>query len=346
MTAADSRSDTRFIARSVAQALANSDVRSALRDAMRDSRVTDHKLELAKYFSTAGADGVLSEMSRVAQQPTVDVHNVIGRLPNMDFYVPFKKHREHWRGTSDILVGYTFDLDSPSIEAFGTDGSVHTLYLTDAADGPPLIIIHPAEPKFAIIGNAQTSSGDVIEDRPLKISNIEEEPCQPNCGGGGGSGPLATGVYVTQFYSPRGDGWGGSLEMQFNSFVWYGYATFNPPWYYSSFCGAGTGSATLSSGVTHTGLTILVSPGVTNVAGAGCPGQSGTHGYGLYAVEIDGGLTFGNDDFGRRFFDGGTGALPFAATMNSFIDYYDLSGTPAAGPYQGTYSASIKLEYR
>ncbi|MEP6765050.1 MAG: hypothetical protein ABJB66_12095 [Gemmatimonadaceae bacterium] len=220
-----------------------------------------------------------------------------------------------------------------------------TLYLTSAEQGPPLIILHPAEPKFPLTARQPLGIGSAIEmpvSSEITTAGIEEDPCEPYCAGGGG-GP-ASGIYVTSFYSSRGDGWGGSLEIQFRSIGFSGSINFLGPstWNYSgSYCSKGIGGGTFEPNVEYSNLAVLVSPGISNILTVAC-GTTYGQTYEVDIVEIDGGFN-GDDDFGRRVFT--SGAMPYGATIGTFQAYYDKEGFPG-GYWDAEYSATVKTEYR
>ncbi len=165
-------------------------------------------------------------------------------------------------------------------------------------------------------------------------------PPPPDDGGGGGSS-VPPGLYVTQFYSPRGDGWWGSLEMEFRSRGFEGYPTYQGGvWYSTAWCNKYTGVATLEPERNYTNLLIAVGPGITSVAAVRCNNESYPYGYEMELFESDGGLNGPGDDFGRRFFVGV--GLPFGATVGQQQSYYSQGGTPQ----NGEHSANMTLQYR
>jgi hypothetical protein len=100
------------------------------------------------------------------------------------------------------------------------------------------------------------------------------------------------------------------------------------------------GTATHDPSRNYTNLVIPVGPNITNVLTVKCNGVYSPRGYEMYAVESDGGLNGGDDDFGRRFFYGGS--LPFGAVVGSQQLYYSGGGTTS----DGELSLNMTLSYK
>lgn len=347
------------LAKAIAQALSKPGARTHLRDAMRSSRFTDHKLSLRDYVGSVAGQSLLAEAAIASHAPIEELASIVAGLPAMDLYIPFRDHRVTWRSTSDIAVAVTFDLDAPTIEAYLTDGTRRTLRLVDGTPAMPLLIFHPAEPKGLIAANEPASDGQTVQDSresgfasgaaSARLQrgfvptgpNFEMMPDDTsNYSGGGGS--ITPGVYVTQFKSFRDDGWGGSVEMEFYANGWEGAVIYlgSGAWYMDSSCNKSVGTDTYSPNTLYTNLSLLVAAGISNVQATACGYQYSPRGFELRVIESDGGLNGTNDDFGRRFFYGGS--IPFGAQMNVMGDYYSNGGTPS----DGEYSVRVKLEYK
>lgn len=350
---------TQALAKAIAQALGKPGARAHLRDAMRSSRFTDHKLSLRDYLSSVAGRGLLAEAALASHTSTDELASIVAALPEMDLYLPFRDHRLTWRSTSDIAVAVTFDLDAPTIEAYLTDGSRRTLRLADGTPTLPLLLFHPAEPKGLIAATEPPSDGQTVQDAresgfasgasaallqrgfvPTGPSFVMLPDDTTNYGGGGSG--IAPGVYLTQFKSLRDDGWGGSVEMEFYANGWEGAVLYlgSGAWFYDSSCNKSVGTDTYSPNQLYTNLSLLIAGGISNVQATACGYQYSPRGFELRVVESDGGLNGNNDDFGRRFFYGGS--IPFGAQMNVLGDYYSLGGTPS----DGELSVKVKLEYK
>lgn len=353
---ASAEAEAQHLARGIAAALAKPQLRAELRNEMRDSRWNEHKLVLQSFAHTRGGEAIVAAAAEALGTTPDALQQTIATLPEIDFYVPFSAHRRSWRGSPDVLVAATFDGDAPAIQAYATDGSAKTLRLADGTPAQPLVLLQPAEPK-AIVNPASTGGGgNTIEPtciEPVSTGGtttlqsgstilVIEPPCDGGGGGGGGGGtpppPPSPGVYITHFNIQEGDGWFGSLEVQFHSQAVSGiyppHSAFNPydVWIFDQACSKGTFAPSFSPNEDqgYDGLWML-SPGITNVNSVSCsaPGQ---YYYAVNIVEIDGGLNGDNDDFGYRFFglDGAT-----VGTVLEFRRVEDNART-----------AWVKFEYR
>lgn len=112
--------------------------------------------------------------------------------------------------------------------------------------------------------------------------------------------------------------------MQFQSFAlsgYYGFVLGPGAWYLvaDQYCPLGTyyqNDVVEDRG--YNGL-FLLSPGITNVGSiAPCNGSPAY--YGIHIIEIDGGGTGEDDDFGWRFYQ--TGSYPFGATAGTVYSFY------------------------
>ena len=376
-TASDSRdpileANTRKVTRAIALALSDQGSRQMLRDAWRDSRTSsDHKVVLQDWFALPQSRPLLAQAAGAIGSSPEQLLQDMRALPQLDFYVPIRKHRQTWKATDDILVGFTFNQDADTAEAFRVDGSPVTLYGPNVSEGSPVIILHPAEPKPIIKSKRPLTRDEVIEPawtRGPRQSTLvvamdgldPEEPiadCDPYCdfgeggGGGGGSGSPPAGVYITYFDALRDDGpLGGDLEMQFETFGWNA----NPPttpsllqvsatWAFTSTCFKGSAVGDFDHDRIYSGMYLRISPDVTTTTLAGCTGSSTLKGYGVQAWEMDGGLN-GNDDFGKRYYTVGTNPssdfLPFGLFFSSTTghDFWSASGNP--DPYSGYYAGN------
>lgn len=325
------------LAKGIAVAMSDVAIRSQIRAAMRESRFTDHKLVLQQYLASSAGRRFLDATATALGLSAQELSTLAAAVEPLDFYVPFRTHRLAWRGTPDVIVGSTLDLDAPTIVAYDGEGNPRTLALADGTPQQPLVILHPAEPKAMISPNQPRGANGEIQ-APGEVTIASVEPCPGGVcddgGGGGGGSTLSPGVYLTQFQSPRGDGWGGSLEMEFRSYavnypIYYDY--FAGYWLVGSSCPKGTGLSTWQSGENYTNQRLLVSPN-TYIGAVSCATTGAV--YELYMWEMDGGLNGNNDDFGMRFFAAGT--TPFGARPGYSETYYASPGQPYGGEYSGT----------
>jgi hypothetical protein len=377
VSAGSIQDQTQFLTSAIAQALSAPSVRTHMRRAMRDSRWTDHKLVLQDYLDGPQGRGLLRVTASVMGMSPMALKAYVDRLPALDFYLPFKANRVAWRGAPDYLVASAFDKFAPTIKAFAEDGSAQTLQLADGAPSHPLIILHPAEVKGLIPASEPRSTGEAIEN-PAEKGTVRltelyvagmptvvaadvcptvfalDDPCQGGGGGGGGGSgditPPVPGVYLIAWDAARGDGWFGSDELEFRSYGFEGVPQYlgNSIWAFDHTCSKGT-LAFSTDTHHHDGASLLVSAGIANVSTVSCGFGGAIHGYMLQVLEMDGGLNGSNDDFGRRFFYGGT--IPFgglvtqsgAAWTTGWQDYFSGGGNPSYPDAE--YSISLTLQY-
>lgn len=353
--------DVNSVSRALAMALDDQKVRLQLRDAWHASiESSDRKVDLRRYLHSVTGQRLAKAAAHSLGVPSEEFLDLVQRLPNLDFYLPFAGHRRSWRATGDILVGVALDVNASAIIAYDVRGKARLVERSLAELGAPLIILHAAEPRPSVApaiadGDPQVvdafagmstrrDKGDVtILNSPIicEPTSISPTTSTEDCGGGGGGGGQAPGVYLTSFYSHRDDGWAGDLEMEIRSFAWEGISVYqgNSQWTFTQSCSKGTGIRNFNDRTWYTDQTLLVSNGTTNVYSVGCSFSSTPRGYFVHAVEMDGSLS-NTDDFGRRFFYAGT--IPFGAVVGSTLPYYSGGGTPT----DGELSVEIKLEYR
>lgn len=325
------------VAQGLAIAMRDASVRSRVHRAMRASLLNEHKLVLQDFLSTSEGQELFAAASAGLNLTSEAFQSRIASLPRLDFYVSFKAHRLTWKAGSDVYVAMNFDADAPSITAYGSDGQTITLRKDQGVPSVPLILLHPAEPT-ATRGTPQANApGDVIQDSTdgavatRYATSLGPIPgpafvIEPGDGGGGGGSPPppAPGVYIDHFNIQEGDGWWGQSEMQFQSFAVVGYRGFVGPDPDNQFlvsddiCPLGTYAQDgVEEDQGYYGL-FFISPGVTAGTYLQCHSQPAV--YAIHIVEIDGGLTGDNDDFGWRFY--ALGGYPFGATYNTVQSYY------------------------
>jgi hypothetical protein len=354
------------VARGLAMAMDDPAVRAQLRVAMRDSRWTDHKLDLHTYAASRQGKTMVAAAAERLGISREALAAAIHRLPPMDLYLPFREHRVAWRGTPQVMVAASFAPDAPTLQAYRTDGSMTVLTLSNGNPSDALVILHPAEPR----GTRAVRDGDppreTVEDphgpgiallpcnpEPYAVSAtaVCEAP-DPGTGSGGGT-TITPGIYVTRFYSFRGDGWWGSVEMEFRSYGYSGVPEYqNGFWFIPYSCLKGKAARSFDKTRQYDNLQLLLTPGVTSVSGVPCVTASGYTfwgGYYVRAVEMDGGLNLADDDFGIRFFHGGT--IPFGAQVGADELYFSKGGYPydpnrVNNTGAGELSVAITLQYR
>ena len=315
-------SDAQAVAEGLALAMRDPSIRRQVHRAMRASRFKEHKLVVQDLVNTPDGESLVSAATKSA----------IANLPALDFYLPFETQRQTWRPTADVYVAVTFDPDAPTITAYGTNGQTLTLRKDDGVPAVPLIILHPAEPKATRSDLLRNSDEDLIES-PAGNKSVSLAPSGASFvmpiddggGGGGGGTTTAPGTYITHFNIKVDDGWFGGSEMVFYSSAIAGHWLFvesrNGGTYalhadYLCDKGAyGQNGVVTSEG--YDGL-FLISPTVTTGSFLTCEGHPAT--YAIHIMESDGGLLFGDDDFGWRIY--GPGGYPAGAMRDFVYSYY------------------------
>jgi len=296
--------DAQLFARSLAMALANPDIRVQLRNAWRDSRVSsDHKLVSTDYFVSAAGANVVAEMARRSGQTADALKATIQRLPSLDVYLPIREHRSTWKASDDVLVGATFDQNASEIQAFDIFGAKHRVLGVEAKSGPPLVVMHLAEPKYEMHGGQRFSTGEVIQLADAYPSVQPPDETSPRQASIGTSSLMSTAIRVKYFDAFRNDGpFGGDLEMEFRASGYEGNFTpswdsWSGIWIFPSSCLLGVGTANLPD---QPPVSVNVFVLTATIMPAGC---TGTHhpveGFEMWAVEMDGSIG-SEDDFGRR----------------------------------------------
>jgi len=233
--------NVRTVAQGFALALANPELRAGVRDAMRASRYTDHKLELREFTATPAGERLVQAAAQALGTSRADFDATLASLPAMDFYAPFRTHRQTWKATGDIAVTYSASDEFTSLSGFATNGTRLSFDVRVGTPSQPLLVIHPAEEKVLRLDERSSGAGAVIQDsgeRDLGIALVQDpsqprsmlaqEECSPyaftECpsdGGGGGGGtstaPADT-TFVDYLQVDYDDGCGScSVEVELRS---------------------------------------------------------------------------------------------------------------------------------
>jgi len=144
-----------------------------------------------------------------------------------------------------VVVGFTADIDSPLLTAFGTDGGSVQLDSRAGTPAQPLLLLHAAEVKWTRANAGVHHAGAVIEASGGGVlmnemgSDCDPQTaitmCDQEMGGGGepggtsGTGTTTSGQTLDRFISYPGDGWGDS-EVQFTHFTYNWNGTRNIIW--------------------------------------------------------------------------------------------------------------------
>lgn len=326
-------SEAYSVAQGLALAMRDPAIRGLVHSAMRGSRFSEHKLVLQDLLTTPEGERVLAATAARLGQTLNAVKSSIANLPALDFYLPFKGHRQSWKSTSDVYVAVTFDPDAPAITAYGTNGQTLTLRKGDGVPAVPLIILHPAEPKSTRSDLLANGDEELIESPTVGATRsiasapagpaFLVEPCE-GCGGGGGGGGIAPGTYINHFNIKQDDGWFGNSEMRFHSSAVVGWqfeqGQNGTSWFLISqhSCPKGTYSQDgVDTSAGYDGL-FLISPTVTRGSFLTCNGFQAQ--YAIQIIEDDGGLNGEDDDFGWRIY--AAGYYPSGAMYDPYVNSF------------------------
>jgi hypothetical protein len=216
------------LTRSVATALADPAVRDRVRDDMRESPFREHKLPLRGYLGSNGA-ALLDAMAARSGQSRQQLLQLVGTLPDIEFYMPVEAQRNAWEATGDLLVAYQIgEKDAPV--AFDVAGKRSVLSLA-APPSRPVLSLVPVETDFVHpytgkrLHNRFTNGGKSIGTYDVDIRTTviapECDPMDPSCGAGGDGGggtytPPPAGLFMNMSnISDLGESWTkGSPEIE------------------------------------------------------------------------------------------------------------------------------------
>ena len=216
------------VARGLALGMSDREARIGVRDVLRASRVVEHKVVLQDFINTREGQRLL-DAAAAAGADRQRLTKLITELPAMDFYAPFRDHRVAWRGTADVLVGATMNVDELTLTAFDGSGVATEL---DARNGVPrktLFLLHPAEIKIERADAAGLPPSEVIQnEREAETAWAIVDPAGgPLEGMAAPPPPPPDTTYLEKFAIHFGDGWGSS-EVEFRTSFYGG--TFDPGW--------------------------------------------------------------------------------------------------------------------
>lgn len=218
--------DLQNLTQAIAVALGDHGVRMSVISGMRDSPHAEHKVVLNSFLQSAqGAR--LVESIRVNGATDELIAAVNEDFPTgLDFYLPAGTQRRAWTGSGDILVAGVADLDAEQAVAYDTEGQPHVISGTDVSGYSAVVVLHPAEPKFA---RRAPSGVETIEATSSAVATVTNPSmhavCDPefqDCdggdppGGGGDPPPSSPSTRVTSVLPDFDDGpFGGNVELYF-----------------------------------------------------------------------------------------------------------------------------------
>jgi hypothetical protein len=270
------------------------------------------------------------------------------------------------------VVAVTFDPDAPTITGYRTDGSTIELHLRDSLPAAPLLILHPEERKLERVAPQASTSGAVIQDAhdgtetgsvalangvpvgaPLPPDGSVQPAlvaCDPNaiyCEEPPvviSPSPTTPGIYLAAFKSHEGDGWFGSLELEFHPITVSGFAQYpsSPNAPYGKFvvwsgntCTYTPYTRNAEKGQWYSDLRLLVANQRLTTP-APCTSDGATYYFTMTLIEDDGGANFDDDMFGRRYFYPGSSPYGAVANVNEWYRRNTFGDT----------TAEIRLENR
>lgn len=160
-TRQDSVLAVRGVARIVAIALADSTLRQRLHDALASSRVKEGKLQLQRFFRHRGA-GLARVIEKNGGLSAGAIDGALDLLPDLELYLPVPVDRQRWQGGPKIMVAGFLESDreirasGDRIQAWDTDGFVHSISYDSIAD-QPVLTLTTAESRFGQDGESPES---------------------------------------------------------------------------------------------------------------------------------------------------------------------------------------------
>ena len=185
------------LARAVALALNDETVRQRVKSDMRGAPFAEHKLEFRRYARTPSGAVMPARMEGESRRERQEVEALLDGLPELEFYMPVREHRETWRGGSDLIVAASIDGDDDGRAvapvAFDLQGRPVTLS-ADAPPATPTLVLVRRESDFSKpmdlsrSVNVNDRDGTIGTLQPLMIEDCPELMSVINylCGGGGG----------------------------------------------------------------------------------------------------------------------------------------------------------------
>jgi hypothetical protein len=221
---------------------------------MRGSLLTEHKLVLQQFAGTLEGRALVEAAAEASGVPVSEITSLIVRLPEMDFYAPFREHRMTWRATGDVAVVATVDANDYRVRGFTVAGRPFAYNVREGAPAHPVLILHPAEQKSRRINPQPAQPGEVIQDmgdgelsgsivrilpdgstRIIELADVTKTPtllnleCDPDIyaltscepgggeGGDGGGGGGSNGPTYLTYYKIYFSDVGGSAEIEWKT---------------------------------------------------------------------------------------------------------------------------------
>jgi hypothetical protein len=179
------------VARRLALALADPAFRMRLKQDLDRSRVREHKLQFQRYLMD-GARPASAEVARLTEDRAAVVAAEALAAPRLELYLPVAEHRARWKGEGNLLVATALrDHDAPV--AFDSKGR-RIVLSSDHPPATPVLALVPVETDFDA---TSTGAGQQVESCPQGGLPAGGRVSPASCGGGGGSGLSAPGLWMT-----------------------------------------------------------------------------------------------------------------------------------------------------
>lgn len=155
--------DLQVVARSMAMGMKDPAARLAVRDALRDSPWSEHKVVFQELLRSDAGGPLLEAAARAGGESVEAFRDRVSRLPELDFYVPSREQRISWRGTPDVAVAATLDLDAAQVAGFTSNGRGVADALTLPADA--VLLLAPRELRTLRLDPQPVGVGETIQSR-------------------------------------------------------------------------------------------------------------------------------------------------------------------------------------
>lgn len=212
------------VAEGIALALADDQLRDGVLKALQESPLNEHKLVLQDFVETRLGRRLLTEAAERLERRPGQLRQLVGTLPEMDFYVPYREQRLTWTGSPLVAVAAILDVDAEVAVAYTPAGRRLEVDEAAARAFEAFFILHPAEPKITLTRRATLSArpntievaGELTPDHECPIPESIPSSSQPASSCGGGQGPH----FITNQVEPHFDDgpFGGEVELSFRHF--------------------------------------------------------------------------------------------------------------------------------
>lgn len=163
------------LANGLALALHDSATRVRFKERLRHSRLVEHKVFLRDILrgSTSDDSALLARMAAALSADISHLRELAVSLPEIEVYLPVKRHRGTWTGIADVIVVAALSETAAPI-AFGTDGSRAMLSFDTVPNKPAIVLTR----KEARTGDTLGVSVSPETARQAELMAVSDE-CEP-----------------------------------------------------------------------------------------------------------------------------------------------------------------------